>query len=258
MPHLGRDVGALGNRKHLVQRRHDLPRLGPLVRNIDAAVLARGFGQFDQLVGRGKPARHVLQRGADPECAVRHRRFDELLHLDDLRRRRVTLAVADHIGAQATGADKAADVDRRAVLLKARKILLERPEVEHHLEAVVLRLDRGGQAIVDRCDRRALAGDFGRDALRDLAGGAVVDKDVEFRLAQHVDEAGRHHEVASIDGRRRRPPGQLADRRDAIARDAEIAEIPRRAGAVDNAATGDEDVEGGTRRRGGRGGRRRC
>ena len=38
---------------------------------------------------------------------------------------------------------------------------------------------------------------------------------------------------------------ELADGDDTIAGDADVARVPRRAGAVDNAAAGDEDVEGG-------------
>ena len=42
----------------------------------------------------------------------------------------------------------------------------------------------------------------------------------------------------------RRATGQLADRGDAVAGDADVAAKPRRTGAVDDAAAGNQQVEG--------------
>ena len=91
----------------------------------------------------------------------------------------------------------------------------------------------------------ALAGHFGRDALHDLARGAVVDQDVELGLAEQVDEARRDDEVRRVDRRRRRRARQVPDRRDPVADDADVTAEPRAAGAVHDPAVPDDHVVAG-------------
>src|SRR5207247_5727636 len=66
---------------------------------------------------------------------------------------------------------------------------------------------------------------------------------VELGLAEQIDEAGRHDEVRRVDAGAGRRAIQPANGRDAIANDADVAAEPRTAGAVDDAAVGDQDVE---------------
>ena len=133
--------------------------------------------------------------GVLTERALLHRLLDQLFHRVEFLRIRRLLVVADHVGAKAAGADKGADVDRRAILLEAREVFAERPEIEHDLEAVVGGLRRLDQRFVERRDRRSLPGNLRRHALRNLAGRSRVHKDVEFRLAEHVDEARSDYEI---------------------------------------------------------------
>ena len=122
------------------------------------------------------------------------------------------------------------------------------------LKMLVAGLAVGDHAVVDRRDRRAFAGDLGGDALGDLAGHAVVDQHVELRLAEQVDETGRDDQAgwrrcACRPARRRRLP--IAAMRSPMI--ADVGAEPRRAGAVDDAAVGEDDVVGrwrcGRRRR---------
>ena len=89
----------------------------------------------------------------------------------------------------------------------------------------------------------ALAGDLGGDALGDLAGRAVVDEHVVLGLAEHVDEAGAEDEAA-----RRRcgvAPRRATRSPTAAMRSPDHAHVgaePRRAGAVDHPAAGEDEV----------------
>ena len=258
VPDLGRDLGALGNRDHLVERLHHLVALGALVGDVDAAVLGRGLRQRHELVGGREAVRDVLQRRADAERALAHRAGDQRLHLGDLVGGRRPVGLADDVVAQAAGADEGADVDGRGRALEPGEVLVERAPVLGHLEEVVAGLAVGHHLVVHRRNRHAFAGDLGGDALGDLAGRPAVDEHVELGLAEQVDEAGRHHQAGGVDPRRGLGRRQVAERGDPVAGDADVGAEPRGAGAVDDLAVGDHDVEGRGRRRAasGRRGRR--
>ena len=70
-----------------------------------------------------------------------------------------------------------------------------------------------------------------------------VGEELEVGVGVHVDEPGADHEAVGVDHSRRRLPGQTADRRDPVARDPDVRLEPRVAGAVDDAAAANEDVE---------------
>ncbi len=126
----------------------------------------------------------------------------------------------------------------------------ERSPVVRDLEVFVRALALGDHPIVDRRNRCAFAGDLGRDALGDLARHAVVDEDVELRLAQQVDEAGGDNQAGGVDPLTRLRVLQVADGGDAVAADRDIGAKPRRARAIDDAAVGEDEVVagGGSRR----------
>ena len=98
--------------------------------------------------------------------------------------------------------------------------------------------------VVQRRGRAAFAGDLRGDALIDLRGQARIDQDGELRLAEHVDEAGSDDHAAGVDGASARGIAKIANGGDLAAADADVAGVPRRAGAVDDVAVGDDDVEG--------------
>ena len=79
----------------------------------------------------------------------------------------------------------------------------------------------------------------------DFRGQARVDEDGEFGLAEHVDEAGGDDFAGGVDGALARCGCQVADGGDFSVADAEVAGIPGGAGAVDDVAVGDDEVEGG-------------
>ncbi len=80
VPDLGRDVRALGDRQHLVERLEDLVALRALVGDVDAAVRGRDLRQLDEFVRRGEPIGDVLQRRTQAEGAILHRVGHERLH----------------------------------------------------------------------------------------------------------------------------------------------------------------------------------
>src|SRR5206468_8387103 len=84
---------------------------------------------------------------------------------------------------------------------------------------------------------------LGGHALEQLARRTSVDEDVEFGLTEEVDESRCDDEAGGIDGRAGRRVLERANRRDAIADDANVAAKPWRAAAVDDAAIDEQDVE---------------
>src|SRR5687767_5222980 len=70
----------------------------------------------------------------------------------------------------------------------------------------------------------------------------IVD-DGRLRPAEEVDEAGRDDLVARVDGRFRLDRGQVADRNDGVTAHADISAKPGGAGAVEDPAVGDFQIE---------------
>ena len=88
----------------------------------------------------------------------------------------------------------------------------------------------------------SLARDLGRDPLRDLARGTVVQVDQILRLAQQVDESRRHNQACRVDPANSGRVSQRPHRRDTVAAYAHVAQKCRRAGAIDDSATRKQDV----------------
>ena len=79
------------------------------------------------------------------------------------------------------------------------KYCCKRSPVGRDVIVIVARAVGLDDGVIERRDGTAFARDLGRDALVDLRGQARIDQDRQFRLAQHVDEAGRDdHAVASM------------------------------------------------------------
>ena len=110
------------------------------------------------------------------------------------------------------------------------------------LEVVRRRLPVGHQSIVHRRDRPALAGHLRGDALHDLAGGAASTSTLNSDWPSRSMKPGAATRfVASMVSAP--SPTAGSDRRDGIADNPEVAAEPRRAGAVDDPAVGEEHVE---------------
>jgi hypothetical protein len=109
-----------------------------------------------------------------------------------------------------------------------------------------------GRAVV-AADHRITdpAGELGRDALHDLAAHAAVAQHPVFRLPEHVDKAGRHHQATGVEASHGGGGVALAHRRDAAASHTHIRRKPRRPRAIHDAPTRDQQVaQRGQRRRG--------
>src|SRR5262249_50637942 len=101
-----------------------------------------------------------------------------------------------------------------------------------------------GGAIVLWRERITFADHHGGDALAELAFGTDgIEKQWQAAAAHHVDEAGRDDGAAGVDGAARGMAGQAADFRDDAVANANVGDKPGIAGAVDDAASDDEDVE---------------
>ena len=84
----------------------------------------------------------------------------------------------------------------------------------------------------------------------DFRRQARFDEDGEFGLAEHVDEAGCDDLAGGVDGALAGRGGQVADGGDFAIADADIAGVPGGAGAVDDVAVGDDEIESGRGLRG--------
>ena len=70
-----------------------------------------------------------------------------------------------------------------------------------------------------------------------------IDQDGEFRLAQHVDKARSDDETLRVNHAAALRIGKLADLRDTPVDYADVSGIPRRAGAVDDVAVANDEIE---------------
>src|ERR1035438_7340070 len=109
---------------------------------------------------------------------------------------------------------------------------------------ILLSLLRGflHHALIHRSDGCTFAGDFGGYALGNFAGGAIVDEHVEFGLSLNVDKTWRNNQTRGGDALSGGRVMQIADGCDAVAEDSDIANKPRRAGAIDDAGPSNHKV----------------
>ena len=96
--------------------------------------------------------------------------------------------------------------------------------------------------VVEGTHRAALAEHLQRDALPDVAFAAAVHDQRLVGPAQHVDEAGRHRQAASVDLQLPSRATEIAHRGKAVAVDGEIADDRRSTGAVMDRAAANHDV----------------
>ena len=151
---------------------------------------------------------------------------------------------AEHHAADLRGADVAREIDSHALLFEACEILAEGSPVGSDVVVVVVGAIGLNDGIVQRGGRAAFASDFSGDALKDLRRQVRIHQDREFRLPEHVDEAGGDDFAGGVDGALARRGSEVADGGDFSVPDSEVAGVPRGAGAVDNVAVGDDEIEG--------------
>ena len=205
----------------------------------------RDLRQLDEVLGRVERVRRVDERGADPERPRLHLAPHELAHGVELGRGGPTVVEADHVLADRAGADERGDVRGDPAPLQEAQVIGERrprdvePEVPLHRPAAELHgLAPGAVGL-------ALPEDLGRHALADVALRAGVGEEVVRGPREHVDEAGGDGEAGRVDHRAASGAGEIADRLDAVAAQAEVGPAWRAARAVVDGAALDQHVERG-------------
>ena len=118
---------------------------------------------------------------------------------------------------------------------------------------IVARMIGANDRVIQRRCRSAFAGNFCRDALVDFRRQARIDQNGQLRLPKHIDESRRNHFASSIDGSGASRCVEIADSHNLAVPDSNISGVPGRAGAIDDVAVGDDNVErlrcGGPERR---------
>src|SRR5438874_6074762 len=164
------------------------------MRRVDSAV-ARGYlRKLNQLLGLRVERRGVNERCADAYGAVFHCLSYELSHLVEFGGCRSPVLVPEHILAHLRGSNIGGQVDRRMAAFQAGEVFAERMPVCRKIEMFKDRIDLLKDVIIQRSGRPALTCHLGCNRLKDLRFGARVDKQIQLRLAKHIDETwGYNH-----------------------------------------------------------------
>ena len=254
---LDRHAALRADRDRFVDRLEQLVGLGAHVRDVDAAVRRHRFRHLDQLVGRRVVARRIDERRADAERAIFHRAADDGAHRVELRGRRLADRFALRVHAHRRRADERADVRRDAVRLH---------RVEPRAESVRARNTRRCRAgRRSRTGRRPRSSRSSARASTPSPRISVVMPCVTLLTERPSPRKFVPLWMSMKPGATTSPRASMrcfagnrwsdpagADARDAIADDRDVAGEPGGAGAVDDAAVLEHDVEwrSGSRRRG--------
>ena len=265
----------IGDLDRLFERFQHLVRFIAQVREVAGVVALDRVAQRDHLVrprvgaGRGEQPRRKA------ECAGFERLVQERDHALQFVRGRRPVRHAHHHQAQRVVADQHAGIHRgrrERVEVVGKGGFAKRQPRRARAEIVAQQFDLARQR---RCDREAaVPDDFGGYALAHLALGLGIDRQGEVGMGLDVDEAGRNRETIGLDhlrGARRRARFRRvsgartyrvaalaarfarqrgatvelrADSSDAAIANGEIAGLARDAGAVEQHAAADQDVEG--------------
>ena len=210
-----------------VDRLQDRCTLTAHVRGIYASEAGGFGGERDQFFGLGVGSRRIFERSGDSNGAVQHGLADQLFHLLELRRVGLYIVVAEDHAADAGGADVIGDIDADALFFKACEVLAKSSPVGLHVELIEGALISTENGLVQRSDAFPFAGDFRGDALIDFRWQPRIDKNREFGLAKHVNEAGSDNQTVSVDGALARCCGQIADCGDLSFPNSDVTGIPR-------------------------------
>ena len=212
------------------------------MRDVHAAVLRRYSGKRDELAGRRIRRRRVDERRGEPERALLHRAFKNVLFLFQLHRVCGPIRHPHHLLTEHRDRRERAEIDRRALRLERAEITVEAVPVELETEP----LNRHIVRVLFGPERRraAFANDLGGNALADVAFSVAVGKQRHARLSLHVDEPGRHHPTAGVDllsaAARHVPDG-----RNPAAAHGNVRATRRRTGAIDDVAVSNDQVVAG-------------
>ena len=216
--------------------------------HVDAAALADRPADGDDLLGRRMQGGRIEGAGRHADGAGVERFGDELLHRRDLVRLGRAVERAHGAYAQRRVADQGGDVQRRRRALELGEVGGEARKAGPR--GGIEEVERRGQRRLGHQGRdadAAVAGDHRGHALRDLEAHVGLRQQRLVVVRVRVDEAGRHDASAGLDRLACRVAGEIADRGDAAADDADIGVEAGRARAVDDGAAADEEVEGRVR-----------
>src|SRR5262249_23638806 len=186
-------------------------------------------GERNQFVGLRVRVRRVDETGRRAVGTLRHRVSHERRHPRQLLGRWRALLVAHHEFAYLAETDVREQID-------GDFRFLDRGEVAGE----VAPRTRGAGLL--RRHRSALADDLGRHALADLPLGVTVGQQRRVGVGVRIDEAGCEHFAARVD-HACGGAGYPSDCGNAAVADADGAGSGRRAGTVDDAGVGDEEIE---------------
>ncbi len=218
-----RQSGAAGDFDDFLNCLEKLIILTADVAGVDTTVLGHSLRQCHELVGVGKGAGHINQAGRHAPRAVAHAGSHQLFHLLQFFFGGRTADFAHHLIADGAVRnemrDVGADAARRKLFVKLAGIAF-------------------AAAAVTRNKRRAALRQIATSVARFGRQNCVV------AVVVQVDEAGADHQAAAIDGL---PGGANFDvgphGDDHSILDGNAAFIGRAAGAVDNRATFEQDVD---------------
>ena len=212
------------------------------VRRVQAPRPAADRTEGAELVRRRGTLGRVLEPGRESPGALLERLLEVPLHRRELVARRRPVLEPHGRQPELAVRDEARDVHRRPGGLEALEVAGRIAPGEGQRRRVpVDRPLREGRIRDREAAVAAVPDDLGGDALVEGADRARVDEQGVVGVAVDVDEAGDDVEAGGVDLRRGR--GDLADRDDALAGNADIGGDRRPAGAVDHAAVPDRDVD---------------
>ncbi len=246
------------DRDRLVDRLKIAIALRSHMRDVAAAEFRRRLRQRDQLIRFRIKGGRVNQRRADAERALAHRFAHEVLHAREFVRLRRAVFIAEFVNAHRRRADEGRDIRRHAARFKVVEIIAKARPRNVEPDVALLLQALGAHGVGQGAHRPALAEDFKRHALKEVALAAPVLDQRFGRPAQYIDEPRRDRPALRVDDRFGGRFAEIADRRDAVALDRDIGDDARRAHAVIDRPPTDDCV---IRRRGGASGEssgRRC
>ena len=268
----GLEVGDLEPRRPLLLAPGDGDRLRQGVE--EAGRLVAHVGRVERTSPRHRgdercqlPVAGVDAGGVDEAAGEADRtRVERLLEVADHGRQllvvRRAVARPDHRAADRAVALEEGDVGTEVDRLDPREVVGEARPVERHPPAEIahLPLDQLATGLGDRGEARpAVAGELRRHPLGEVADQRPVQEQARVGVAVRVDEAGADDPAGDLDDARHAPRverRQVADLDDPVAAHEHVGDATGRAGAVDDGAAAEEQVEAvprldrGHRRRG--------
>ena len=221
------------------------------VRVIDATEPARLFRQGDQLVGVGEAPRRIVEPRGHAPGALLHRRTQECALVPELGRRRRAVVPADRADPERGVPDQVDDVDGHPVREQVEVLLDRGPPAGQRRAAIQTGVDLDELLEVPGGRERRVgaavdADDLGRDPLPDLGLVTRLRQDHQAGVGVHVDEARTDHPPGRVDGAVRRDAIERApEQPHPLALDSDRAVVARIAGAIDDEAARDQEIEHG-------------